>query len=92
MKAALLKRLKRLEEVQATENLPPPEFQVGYVKRLGAEYGGACHFATVGRDSDGTYRWEERPGPEPNDRRSSIPPFRVVLSSAEDELPMSAEP
>jgi hypothetical protein len=32
MKTGLLKRLKRLEEVQATENLPPVEFQVGFVK------------------------------------------------------------
>jgi hypothetical protein len=36
MKAALLKRLKHLEEVQAIENLPPAEFQVGFVKRLPA--------------------------------------------------------
>ena len=93
MKTALLKRLKRLEQVQATEDLLPPEFQVGYVKRLAAEYDGECHFVTVGRDPDGTYHWEERPGAEPNkDKRNSVPPFRVVLASAGDELPMSADP
>jgi hypothetical protein len=85
MKAALQKRLKRLEEVQATENLPPVEFQVGFVKKLPAEYTGDRHLVTVGRDADGMYQWEERPGPEPNkDKRNSVPPFRVVLTSAED--------
>jgi hypothetical protein len=93
MKAALQKRLKRLEEVQATENLPPVEFQVGFVKKLPAEYTGDRHLVTVGRDADGMYQWEERPGPEPNkDKRNSVPPFRVVLTSAEDVPPMSAEP
>jgi len=87
MKAALLKRLKHLEQVRGTENLPPAEFQVGYVNRLPAEYAGERHFVTVGRDPDGTYHWEERPGPEPDDKRSSIPPFKVVIASAEDEPP-----
>jgi hypothetical protein len=49
MKAALLKRLKHLEEVQAIENLPPVEFQVGFVKRLPAECNGDHHLVTVGR-------------------------------------------
>jgi hypothetical protein len=88
MKAALLKRLKRLEEVQATENLPPVEFQVGFVKKLPAECTGDRHLVTVGRDPDGLYHWEEQPGPEPNkDKRNSVPPFRVVLASAEDVSP-----
>ena len=66
MKAGLLQRLKRLEEVQATENLPPVEFQVGFVKNLPAECTGDRHLVTVGRDPDGLHQWEERPGPEPN--------------------------
>src|SRR5215471_10868151 len=37
---------------------------------------------------DGTYRWEERPGPAPDDKRSSMPPFRVVLAFPEDEPAM----
>jgi hypothetical protein len=87
MKAAILTRLKRLEEVQAAENPPPVEFQVGYVKRLPAEYAGECHVVTVGRDPDGTYRWEERPGPEPTEGKgNSIPPFRVVLTSPEEKM------
>jgi len=88
MKAALLARLKRLEEVKATESVPPAEFQVGFVKKLPAEYAGDRHIVTVGRDPDGTYRWEERPGPEPNQgKRNSVPPFKVVIASAEDEPP-----
>jgi hypothetical protein len=85
MKAALLKRLKRLEQVQATEDLPSVEFQVGFVKRLPDEYTGNRHLLTIGRDADGMYQWEERPGPEPNkDKRNSVPPFRVVLASPEE--------
>jgi hypothetical protein len=88
MKTALLKRLKRLEQVQATEDLPPVEFQVGYLKSLPAEYAGERHIVTVCRDANGMYHWEEQPGPEPNkDKRNSVPPFRVVLTSAEDVPP-----
>jgi hypothetical protein len=87
MKAALLKRLKHLEEVQATENLPPVEFQVGFVKKLPAECTGDRHLVTVARDPDRLYHWEERPGPEPyKGKRNSIPPFRVVLASPEEYL------
>ena len=43
---------------------------------------------TVGRDPHGLYHWEERTGPEPNKgKRNSVPPFRVVLASAEDVPP-----
>jgi hypothetical protein len=93
MKAALLKRLKRLEEVQATEDLPPVEFQVGFVKKLPAEYTGDRHLVTVGRDPNGLYHWEERPGPEPNKgKRNSVPPFRVVLASPEEDPAPAAQP
>jgi len=88
MKAALLRRVQRLEEVRLVA-CQPPEFQVGYVKKLEAEYTGDRHIVTVGRDPDGTYRWEERPGPAPDDTRKSIPPFRVVLASPEDEPEMA---
>jgi len=85
VKAAILTRLKRLEEVQATENLPLVEFQIGYLKSLPAEYRGERHIVTVGRDADGTYEWEEHPGPAPRDEGQGIlPPFRVVLASPED--------
>jgi hypothetical protein len=49
MKATILSRLKRLKEVQAIENLPPVEFQTGYLKSLPAEYTGERHIVTVGR-------------------------------------------
>jgi hypothetical protein len=49
-----------------TLHLPPVEFQVGFVKKLPAEYTGDRHIVTVGREPDGLYHWEERPGPEPN--------------------------
>jgi hypothetical protein len=88
MKAALLKRLKRLEEVQASENLPPPEYQTGYLTELPHEYTGDRHIVTVGRDANGLYHWEERPGPEPDEgKRNFPPPFRVVLTSPEDVPP-----
>ena len=81
MRAALLARLKHLEEVMATESVPPAEFQVGFVKKLPAEYTGDRYLVTVGRDSDGLYHWEEQPGPEPDQgKRNSVPPFRVVLA------------
>jgi hypothetical protein len=84
MKTALLKRVQRLEEVRVVA-CNPPEFQVGYLKKLPADYTGERHIVTVGRDPDGTYHWEERPGPEPNDQRSAVPPFRVVLTSPEED-------
>jgi len=86
MKAALLKRVQRLEEVRVVA-CQPPEFQVGYLKKLPAEYTGERHIVTVGRDPDGTYRWEEGRGPEPDDKRNSIPPFRVILTPEEDPAP-----
>ena len=49
MKTALLRRLKRLEEVRAVGSQPPLEFQVGYVKRLPHEYTGERYVVTVGR-------------------------------------------
>ena len=88
MKATILSRLKRLKEVQAIENLPPVEFQTGYLKSLPAEYTGERHIVTVGRNSDGLYQWEERRGPEPDEgKRNSVPPFRVVVPPPEDVLP-----
>jgi hypothetical protein len=93
MKAAILTRLKRLEQVQSTENLLLVEFQVGYLKSLPAEYAAERHFVTVGRDAEGRYRWEERPGPEPNeDKRISIPPFRVILTAPEEDPVPAAQP
>jgi hypothetical protein len=88
MKAAILTRLKRLEEVQAAENLALVEFQIGYLKSLPAEYAGERHIESVGRDVDGTYTWEERRGPSPCDEGQGIlPPFRVILASPEDVPP-----
>ena len=91
MKAALLKRVQRLEEVRVAA-CQPPEFQVGYLKELPADYTGERHIVTVGRDPDGNYRWEERPGLEPDDKRSSIPPFRVFLTSPEEDPAPAAQP
>jgi hypothetical protein len=92
MKTAILTRLKRLEEVRAAENPAPVEFQTGYLKELPADYTGERHIVTMGRDPDGNYRWEERPVPEPNDdKRTSIPPFRVVLASPEEHPTAAAQ-
>ena len=84
MKAAILARLKRLEVMRGVP-CRPPEFQVGYLKELPLQYTGDRHLATVGRDPDGLYHWEERPGPEPADEdQGNRPPFRVVLASPEE--------
>ena len=53
MKTALLRRLKRLEEVRAVETQASVEFQMGYVKKLPEEYNGERHMVTVGRAADG---------------------------------------
>jgi len=85
MKAALLKRLQRLEEVRGVQ-CRPPEFQVGYLKELPADYTGERHIVTVGRDADGMYKWEERRGLEPTKAKvilclpseSSLRPLRSI--------------
>jgi hypothetical protein len=86
MRAALLKRLQRLEEVRGVV-CQPPEFQVGYVKELPADYIGERHLVTVGRDLDGLYHWESRPGPDPDESQGNLPPFRVILAPPDDEPP-----
>ena len=62
---SLLTRLKRLEHVRAAERLPQIELQIGYLKKLPPEYVGERHVVTVGQLPDGSYHWEERPGPAP---------------------------
>src|SRR6516225_6904045 len=47
MRAALLKRLQRLEEVRGVA-CQPPEFQTGYLKELPADYFGERHIVTIG--------------------------------------------
>jgi hypothetical protein len=83
---SLLTRLKRLENVQAAERWPQIELQIGYLKKLPPEYVGERHVVTVGQLSDGTYHWEERPGPAPaneddGDARTII---RINLVAAKD--------
>jgi len=88
MRSAILARLKRLEQVRPAHSRPP-EFQIGYLERLPAEYTGDRHTVTVSRDPDGKYRWEERPGPAPaNEDDGKPPPFRVILVSARDSQPV----
>jgi hypothetical protein len=87
MRTALLKRLKRLEEVRAVESQPPVEFQMGYLKKLPQEYTGERHAVTVGRAADGTYRWEERRGRPPASEDSPKSIFRIFLVRAKDGKP-----
>jgi hypothetical protein len=87
MRTALLKRLKRLEEVRAVESQPPVEFQIGYVRRLPHEYTGERHVVTVGRAADGKYRWEERRGTPPASDDSPKSIFRIFLVRAKDGRP-----
>jgi hypothetical protein len=64
MKAALLNRLQRLEQMRAGGSRPV-ELQFGYLKKLPPDYTGERHVVTLGRLLDGNYQWEERPGPAP---------------------------
>jgi hypothetical protein len=45
----------------------PLEFQIGYVKKVSAEYTGERHVVTVGRAADSKYQWEERRGAPANE-------------------------
>ena len=87
MKAGLLKRLQHLEQVQAVESHGPVELQIGYLKRLPEEHTGERHTVTVGRDADGTYRWEERRGAPPAHEDSPSSIIRLVLVRAKDGRP-----
>ena len=83
MKAALLKRLQRLEEVRAAEPRPL-ELQFGYLKKLPPDYTGERHVVTLGRLPDGNYQWEERPGlaPANEDEDCSKTIIRINLVEA----------
>jgi hypothetical protein len=87
MKTALLRRLKRLEEVRAVGARPPLEWQIGYVKKLPHEYGGERHVVTVGRAADGTYRWEERRGARSASEDGPTSIIRMLLVRAKDGRP-----
>ena len=87
MKTALLKRLKRLEEVRAVESQPPVEFQIGYVKRLPQEYNGERHVVIVGRAAGRRYRWEERRGAPPASEDDPTSIIRIFLVRAKDGRP-----
>jgi hypothetical protein len=87
MRTALLKRLKRLEEVRAVGSQPPLEFQIGYIKKLPEENTGERHVSTVGRAADGTYRWEERRGAPPANEDGPTSIIRLFLVRAKDGRP-----
>ena len=87
MKTALLKRLKRLEQVRIVENRVSVEFQMGYLKKLAEEFAGERHIVTVGRAADGKYRWEERPGAPPANEDCPTSIIRLFLLRAKDGRP-----
>ena len=68
MRAALLKRLQRLEEVRGGQ-CRPPAFQTEYLKELPADYFGERHIVTIGRDPDGTYHGRSSPVRSPTKAR-----------------------
>jgi hypothetical protein len=87
MKVRLITRVERLErlEAQAAADLPM-QLQIGYLKRLPAEYQGERHVVTVGqRASDGAgpgrYEFEERAGRAPIESAQNHI-FRVCLVRA----------
>jgi hypothetical protein len=87
MRAGLLTRLKRLEAVRAIESEPAVELEIGYLKKLPAAYTGERHEVTAGRLPDGTYLWEERPGPPPVSEDSAKRIIQVVLVGTKDGRP-----
>jgi hypothetical protein len=80
MKTALLRRLKRLEEVRVVETEAPVEFQMGYLKRLPQEYTGERHVVTVGRAA-------ERRGAPPVSEDGPTSISRIFLVRAKDGRP-----
>lgn len=83
MKAALLKRLQRLEAVRAAAPRPV-ELRFSHLKKLSSDYAGERHVVTLGRLPDGNYQWEERPGPAPanEDENCSKTIIRINLVEA----------
>ena len=84
---ALLTRIKRLETVHAIELQPRVEFQMGYLKKLPADYAGERHEVEVGRLQDGKYLWEERPSPPPVSEASNRRIIKVIFVRAKDGRP-----
>ena len=84
---ALLTRLRRLETVHAIERRPPVELQIGYLKKLPADYAGERHEVTAGRLPDGKYLWEERLGPPRVSEESNRRIIRVIFVGAKDGRP-----
>jgi hypothetical protein len=72
MKVGLIARVGRLERLEARAAEKDFQVQIGYLKRLPADYQGDRHVVTVGQQAaDGTrpdrYEFEERPGTAPNE-------------------------
>ena len=53
-------------------------------QRAAEDYTGERHIVTVGRDLDGNYLWEERPGAPANEDEGKLATVRVILVSARD--------
>jgi hypothetical protein len=68
MRSALLSRLKRLETVQAVEEVNNRlKIEFAYLKLLPREYSGPRHIVSVCQRPDGRCECEEQPGePPPN--------------------------
>ena len=66
MRAALVRRLKRLETVRAAvERDRPLKVEFAYLKQLPREYSGPRHIVSVSKRPDGRCEYEERPGEPP---------------------------
>ena len=85
MKLSLIARVGRLERVEARVAETHLQVQIGYLKRLPADYPGERHVVTVGQQAgdgarSGRYKFEERVGPAPVEpERENI--LRVCLVS-----------
>ena len=85
MKVSLIARVGRLERIEARVAETGLQVQIGYMKRLPADYQGDRHVVTVGQQAadgarPGRYEFEERPGLAPlESKRENI--LRVCLVS-----------
>jgi hypothetical protein len=89
---SLLIRLKRLEDVRASEQRHRPlQLEFGYLKELPPEYTGPRHTVTVGQLPDGHFLWEERPVPPPPGHNGGRNVMRIILVGAKDGRPIPIE-
>ena len=75
---------KNDSKVRAVGSWPRHEWQIGYRRKLPAEYTSERHVVTVGRGADGMYGWEERRGAPPANEDGPTSIIGLFLVRAKD--------